>query len=417
MRKWILNQQVLRLGGICLTLVILTSAMILVTTRSGEASTYTTGLNTMDLATLYAIPSSDGTSLYIAAGRLGQLAVPVYANATVQGPTSYERSHTMSYDSVSGEYTHTFEGLFISRTTLEGTIRITTTTTSILGSSRYIRYYVPHTTPADLLFSDGRLRLLISANSAITDAYVLIMPTNMPPGDPPPGHQLIGQAYAIRASDGLAESVKPMLLRIYYDPAWLGSADPHMLSLMAWDAGARQWIDLGGTPFFDWFYLSQMVRRFTTYALMTTTTWRDTLDDISGLVERHNVHLAYGGKLELVSGTTSGWATSVPITPTEDFATWERVTYSATVLAGTTLTVSVLDGQTGEVLLSDVASRATLAAIDPTTHPSLRLQVTLATDTPDKTPSLEEWEVKWIPYTPHIPRTRVYMPMLMIRQE
>jgi hypothetical protein len=406
MSTWILRQRSARRSAVCLVLVALPLAtfMVLAVGKRNQAGAVS------GAPTIHAVPSGDGESLYIAAGRLGQLAIPVYAHVTVLGPTSYERSHTMTYDPAEGEYSHTFEGVFSAAMTVEGSIDITTTITPTLGSSSYVRYYVSGTSPVDLHSTDGQVNLHISAGGVPTDTYVIIMPTNAPPGDPPPGHRLIGQAYAIRASGALTESLQPMALQIGYETTWLAGADPHTMSLFAWDGGRQQWLDLGGTPLFEWYYLSQTVRRFTTYALMATTTWRDTFDDISGLSERRDVRLAYGGKLELASGASSGWAVSVPITPTGDFSAWDQLSYGAVITGGTALTVSVLDGRTGEELLLDAADGASLAVIDPVAHPSLRLQVTLSADTPGETPSLEEWAISWLPT---MARWRIYLPLLI----
>ena len=411
MSEWILRQRLTRWGIVCLVLVVLATFMVL--TGWGRAAALPVEPSVAPSASIYAIPGSDGASVYIGAGRLGQMTTPVYVYINYQvGPTLYERVHTMVYDAGSREYSHTFEGLFNVGMTVEGTINISTTVNPSLGSSHYVRHYVPGTYAVDLPSSDGWLNLHISAGGVPTDTYVIIMTTNVPPGNPPPGHRLTGQSCAIQASGALTESLKPMTLRMSYETAWLAGADPHTLSLFAWDTGGRRWIDLGGTAFFDWYNLEQTVRQFTTYALMTTTTWRDTFGDIYGLSERHDVRLAYGGKLELASGATSGWAVSVPITPTGSFVAWDQLTYSAVITSGTTLTVSVLDGRTGEELLPNVASGASLAAIDPLAHPSLRLRATLSADVPGKTPSLEEWIISWTPATA---RRKLYLPLITAR--
>lgn len=410
--KWICRKLV-RWGSIGLALAIPVWVVFLGLAGKSQANAVPANLTTAPAAAIHAVPGSDGESLYVAAGRLGQVAVPVYANVTVAG-TSHERSHTMDYDPGSGVYAYTFEGLFSSAdTTVQGTILISTTTTPNLGNSPYVRHKVAGASSEDLPSTDGLVNLHVNAGGVSTGTYyVLIMPTNIPPGDPLPGHCLVGQAYSIRASGALTESLQPMTLRMYYDPASLDDVDPHTLSLFAWDASGRQWLDLGGTPFLEHYYLSSPVRRFTTYALVATTTWRDAFDDISGLAERHDVRIAYGGILELASGATSGWAVSIPITPTQDFATWGQISYSATITGGTALTVSMLDGRTGEVLLPSVASGASLEAVDPAAHPSLRLRVTLSSDTPGQSPGLEEWRLSWLST-----QWRIYLPLVIKNTE
>jgi len=410
MHKRIYKQGLTRRITFWLRWMALLSLVILSLPGSGRVSAFPVEDTSASPATLYAIPFDDG-ALYVAAGRLGLLATPVYANVTVQGTTSYERSHTLAYDPDTGEYGHAFEGLFDSgaSTPVEGTINISTTNTPVLGSSPYIIYKVTDTPPAYLPSTDGWVNLHINPGGVPSDTHVLIMPTNIPPGDPPPGHRLIGQAYSIRASHALTESLQPMTLRLGYEVDWLAGADPHTLSLFAWDG--QHWLDLGGTPSFDQHYLSSPgVRRFTTYALMTSTSWRDTFDDISGLLELQGVRLAYGGQLELADGVTAGWATSIPITPTQDFAAWGQVFYDAVITSGTTVTVSVLDGRTGEELLSDVASGDPLNAIDPAAHPSLQLRAALSADAPGETPGLDEWTITWSLVTAS---WKMYLPLLI----
>lgn len=220
---------------------------------------------------LYGIPGSDGTSLYVAAGRLGELAVPVYANVTVIGPTSHERSHTMAYSIGRGEYATTFEGLFDAGMIAQGTITISSTTTAVLGASSYIRHYVSGAIPVDLPSTNGLVNLHINVSGLPTPTYVLIMPSDAPPGDAPPGRRLVDQAYAIQASGALTQSLRPMLLRMNYDPAWLAGADPATLSIFAWDEVGQRWINLGGYHNQEQYYLSQSVSRFTAYALMVAT--------------------------------------------------------------------------------------------------------------------------------------------------
>ncbi len=220
---------------------------------------------------LYAVPGSDGTSLYVAAGRLGDLPVPVYANITVIGPTSHERSHTLAYSADTGEYAHTFEGLFDAGVIAQGAIAISSTTTTVLGDSSYIRHFVPGASPVDLPSTDGLVNLHISASGVPTDTYVLIMPSDAPPGDPPAGRRLIDQAYAIQASGALTQSLRPMLLRMSYEPAWLAGADPSTLGLFAWDELGQRWMNLGGNHNQEQHYVSQSIRRFTAYALMVAT--------------------------------------------------------------------------------------------------------------------------------------------------
>ena len=412
MSKSLLKTRALRWGVAALTLVTLALAMFLALAWPGRATALPAEPTGAPSATIHAIPGSDGTSLYVAAGRLGQLTVDVYAH--VSG-TSYERSHTMAYSPTSGEYSHTFEGILNARQVDSGTITITSTTFPVMGTSPYIRHYVPGASFEVIHSKDEKVSLHINTGSLPTDTYVLIMSTNVPPGDPPSGHRLIGQPYSIRASGALTQSLTPMLLQMDYDPGWLGDVDPHTLSVFYWhedeNPALRQWQNLESEPFGDEPSHVISVQRFGTYALMTSTTWRDTFQDYSGVDEREGVRLAYGGRLALRDGPSEGFAVSVPITPPGQFAGWGQLRYTAEITTGTALTVDVLAAD-GTPLLADLADGASLAAIDAAAHPSLRLRATLSRTQMGVTPYLDDWAINWLPETPPPPGPRLYLPLL-----
>ncbi len=340
---------------------------------------------------VYAIPGSDGASLYVAAGGMGQLATDVYASVS---STSHERSHTLAYSPTTGEYAHTFEGMFTPGIWDGGNITISTTVTASLGSSAYVRYYVPGMDPVNLPSNDNQLNLYLNPGSLAPESYVVIMPTAALPGDPPPGHRLISQAYSLRASGAVTESLAPMLLTMRYAPALLGAADPHTLAIFFWDAGLGQWQDIESIPLSSEPAHTQSVNRFGIYALMTGATWRDPLLDYLGLAEWQNVRLAYGGRLALRSGYAEGDAVSVPITPPTPFAAWGQLRYSAEITAGAALTVDVLAAD-GTLLLADLPDGADLARLAPAAQPSLRLRARLRTQQSGVTPYLDGWAVSW----------------------
>lgn len=402
------RNRVTRLGIACLKLVIVEAAIFMAGSLIGWADAAPV-TPTGNRPAISAAPGSDGSSLTVLAGRLGNLAIPVYANVTVLGPTSYERSHAMGYNSGDDEYGHTFGGLFTAGTTLEGSISISTTVTGTLGISPYVRHYIPGTSPLALPSSDGWLSLHIGTDSLPSNTYLVIMSTGAPPGDPPPGHRLIGESYSVRASGWISESLKAMTLHMSYTPAQLAGADPHRLSIFAWGLSDKRWGELEGSQNFGQNYVTKNIKRFTTYALMVTPRWRDEFNDLTGLSERQGVSLAYGGKLELTNGAISGWATSTPIARDAGSA-WAQILYTAVVPANTALSVDVLDGSTGQVLLTNVADGARLDAIEPQAHPTLRLRVSVSTSLPGTSPSLDAWSLSWGPAED---QHKVYLPLLL----
>lgn len=367
------------------------------------------GSETARRAAIYAIPVEGGRDLTVAAGRLGELTMPVFAHI---GGTSEERSHTLSYSPSNGEYSYTFGGVMAAAQIESGFIQITTTVTPTLGYATFIRHYVPGSSAVDLPSQDGVVNLHISAHGVPTDTYLVIMSTQIPPGDPPAGHRLVGQPYSIRASGSFPQSLKPMVLRIGYEASWLNGVDPHSVGLFSWNPGQGAWLDLSGNPSSaaGQRTLSAAVQTYTTYALMSAPYWRDTFPDTNGLAERNGVRLAPGGKLELASGASSGWAISTPITPTGSFAGWRQLAYRGLVPANTSLAVSLLDGRTRAVLLSNLADGADLSVVDPHAHPSVRLRLDLSRAAAGSTPSLEEWTVSWRPAPAS---QKLYLPLLL----
>lgn len=366
-------------------------------------------------AALHAIPLDDA-SIFVAAGRLGGVSTPLQADLRI-GPTSYEPSHS-DYDPATDEYGYTFEGVASPYTSPAMTIAITTTEgttgTRTLGTSDFVRQYVAGDISEEFASPDTNLRLFVPTGALGTDAYLIIMNTFAPPGDPPPGHRLISPAYSIRASGAMTQSQTPLLLQINYEPEALGEADPHTLSMFLWneddDPARQRWQDVESEPFGDEPVHARSIRRLGTYALMTGTTWRDAFVDYSGLAEDENVRLEYGGRLALRSGSTQGWAVSMPISPTGGFVGWGRLRYAAELPAGTALTVDML-AEDGTLLLANVPDGASLADIDPVAHPILRLRATLNTAQAGVTPYLDSWAVQWTPATTL--SLRFYLPMII----
>jgi hypothetical protein len=271
------------------------------------------------------------------------------------------------------------------------------------------RFFVPTTGAAPLVSNDRNLEMTLSDNSLSADAYVLVMSGNASPGPVPLGHRLVGQPYSVKASGANVTSTKPMLLKLFYTDITLGQVDPHTLGILQWNPVSREWDDLDGT-LDDWIEhsVSTTTDRFTVYALMGTTRWRDGFNDLSGLSEQEHTDILLLSSELILDGTVlTGTAVSRSITPTVPIGEWGTVAYTMTEPAGTNLTVDVLD-VSNNVVLSDVADGTSLAALDPALYPSLKLRANLATDDLAVTPRLDEWSITWQPRT-----CKTYLPLIL----
>jgi hypothetical protein len=292
-----------------------------------------------------------------------------------------------------------------------GAIRITSTL-GLDTTVDFYRVYVPASTTRDIDSVDGNLRLtLVSTDTFPSEAYVMVVPSYAPPSPPPLGHRLVGSTYSVRASGAVLVADRPMSLRLYYSETTLGGADPHTLAIFAWDAYHEHWDNLEGTLFTTQQFVSVATRRFTTYALMATPTWRDEFYDLSGVDFAQLNDVTWGGKpenrtLALTSTATSGQAISNPITPTTGFATWGRLAFTRTIdPPTTTLAIDVLSLDGTEVLV-DVASGVNLAGLDPAQYPALKLRATLSSMVRGETPVLDAWLLTW-----QTDGHRVYLPV------
>jgi len=365
---------------------------------------------------LHALPYSDGTSILVRTERLAGISAPAYAQLRV-GATSYEPGHT-DCDPNADSCDYEFLDIPVLQPYLTGPVMtavITTTAgvtdTQVLGTSDFVRHYVRGDTAVEPTSLDNNVSLFLPAGTLNPDSYLIIMNTFAPPGDPPPGHRLVSQAYSLRPSGAQEQTGSAMILTMNYVADVLNGADPHTLSIFHWDSYEEQWQDLESDPFGNETRHTKSIQHFGTYALMLGTTWRDTFLDYNGLDERENVRLAYGGRLALRSGYNEGYAVSVPITPTDTFSGWGQVDFVAEVPQGAMLTVDVLaaDGQT--VLLADVADGTSLTSINPTDHPSLCLRATLNREASTTTPYLDQWSLSWTPEEPS--PVKLYLPIVV----
>jgi hypothetical protein len=381
---------------------------------AGDEAQTSVASNTTLAPFLDVVPHHDGTGLFIKARSTDELEGTVFANIGV-GPGHNKGSYTMPYSETHQAYVTTAPG-FSAGKLASGPINITTTLGLDSGAAEFSRPYIPSPPIAETIsiFVQDLELSLVNTDTLDTEAYIVAVRSYAPPGPPPWGHRLVGSAYSVRASGALTATNRPMILHLDYYPTTLAGADPHTLAIFAWDAYNKRWDNLGGTLFSTWQYVSVATRRFTTYALMATPTWRDEFDDLSGMDSAQFNHVTWGGTPEnrtliLSSTPDSGSAVSNPITPTTGFAAWGSLAFSRTIdPPTTTLTVDVL-GLDGSTVLTDVASGTNLADLaDPAQYPCLRLRVNMSSTAAEETPALNAWQLAW-----RVEEHQVYLPVVL----
>lgn len=354
---------------------------------------------------LHIVPSEDGAELYVTAGGVGQLGGEVAVNLGV-GQGCHKGSWTMVYSDTNQTYAAIVPGL---NPSVSAYAPLHITTTLGLGSDlvEFYRAPVPAATTLAIQSRDGHLELrLISTDTIPSDTYVVVVPSYAPPGPVPPGHQLVGNPYSVRAAGALITTTKQMGLSFYYGDLRPTDIDPHMLATFAWYSYYNRWQDLGGVPNPDFNYHSVATNYFTTYALMATPSWRDEFHELSGLKSLQNVTWRGGADhhLYLASAPGSGSALSQLITPPAEFAHWDTLTFAATAdLPTTTLTVDVLDGE-GAIVLAGVESGVDLSNLDAEHYPELVLRVNMTSTVGGETPILDAWRLSWQTHTVYLPQ-------------
>jgi hypothetical protein len=359
----------------------------------------------------YAVPGADGTSLFVSTGQTADVATNAEAAVNVGGAFKH---HGMTYNIEESAYEVLIGGVFTPGPfTAEGAIGLSADLsdgdTVQTPDVPFRRFFVPSTSADPVVSVDNNLEMTLSDNSLSAPAYVLVMSGNASPGPVPLGHQLVGQPYSVRASGATITSMKPMLLKLFYTDITLGEVDPHTLGILQWNPVSREWNDLDGT-LDDWIEnsVSTTTDRFTVYALMGTTRWRDGFNDPSGLSEREHTDILLLTSELILDGTTlTGTAVSRSITPTVSIGEWGTVSYTKTEPTGTSLTIDILE-VSNNVVISDVADGTSLAMLDPNLYPSLKLRANLATDDLTETPRLDEWSITWQPRT-----CKTYLPLIL----
>ncbi len=363
---------------------------------------------------LHIVPSQDGSEIYIKASGGGELGGTLFANVGI-GPGHDQGSYTMTFSDTNQTYIATAPG-FTPGMDDYAPLSITTTLGLDTGSVEFNRDHIQASTPRTITSRDGNMELeLVNTDTITFDTYVAVVPSYGLPGPLPSGHRLVGSIYSVRAAGALPETDRPMSLRLYYNDTTLAGVDPHTLAIFAWDAYHKRWDNLEGTLHTTpQQYLSVATSRFTTYALVATTTWRDEFFDLSGLDFTQFDNVTWGGTpgnraLILASTPGSGSAVSEIITATTPFSNWRRLYFNHSAdPPTTTLTVDILSSNGSEVL-TGVASGTDLAdLVDPAQYPSLRLRVNMTSTAAGETPALERWELSW-----WAERHKIYLPIVL----
>jgi hypothetical protein len=203
-----------------------------------------------------------------------------------------------------------------------------------------------------------------------------------------------------------------MNLEFQYEPDTLAGADPRTLAIFAWDATNKHWDNLGGTLVLSQEFLAVNTSSFTAYVLMATPTWRDEFDDLEGLASSQNVE--QGGPPEdqgliLLTTPGSGQAISGPITPPSPFGSWGQLIFTGSASPpATQITVDVLT-LAGTKVITNVSSDASLAHLNPSQYPALRLQANLTSTVAGQTPVLTKWQLSWQMET----ESKIYLPVVL----
>ncbi|MEZ4867532.1 MAG: hypothetical protein R3C14_39765 [Caldilineaceae bacterium] len=344
------------------------------------------------------IPSLDGAELLVRLVGEGQIGDTTFAEVLVGGT-----GHMLSWtDTLSDNVVTAVVPGVTPGVSIAGDVEITTTANPLIQRVTFYRAYVPIPNDQTIRLPEHDLEIdLVSTDTLTTATYILIMPSFGPPGALPADHCLLSATYNVRAAGGLPTANRPMNLRLYYDANSLGDLSLHNLSILAWNESIQRWEDLGGQLGINGSYLALATPTFTTYALMGAPHWRDEFDDVDGLLYPDEVeNITIGGPpqnrtLTLAALTTTGFAISRPITPTVANAQWAMLTYSATANPPTTtLTIDLLSAD-GTLLRTGLSDGASLAEIDATYFPALKLRVNMTTTVTGETPSLSMWQLAW----------------------
>lgn len=366
--------------------------------------------NPVEPAFINAVPSSDGTEVAVFASGIGQSNTPIILTVGPPGGTGggHRRSGAMTLSGTT--YIANAIG-FAPGTDVEDTMNITTTVDNQVmgtGDINFERAFVQTSQPEMIPIDDGLFSVeMPNTGTFPSDAYVMVMSTNMPPGPLPIGYRFASNSYNVAASGSLSESEKIMTFKLRFEEPLPENSDPHTLALLRWDQLNKKWDVLGGDLFDVDNEMVLITQRFGIHTLATTPTWRDSFKEFSltGVSERENTSWGPGGTIILSAGAASGTVTSIPIVPSASIERWGNLQFEATNSLSTSLTIDILDTN-DTLLLANVSDGGDLSTLPVTT--SLKLRATLMTTTPGETPQLEAWSIGWL-----VQASNVYLPLVV----
>lgn len=377
--------------------------------------------NPVATAFISAVPGSDGKEIFISMTGVEVTGSPVFLNIDPgSGPSGHQDSRAMLLsDTIYIATAIGFApGLDIGNDN-DDTMEITTTVGSQVmstGKIKFQRAFVETSTPETIIVDDSNFIVdMPNLNTLpISEAYVLVMSTNAPPGSLPPGYNFASSTYNVSPSGALTESDKFMTLKLAYQEPLPNNSDPHTLAVIGWDRTNTVWKILGGDLFDDdnQNHLTYVTKRFAIYGLATTSNWRDSFKEpgLTGVSALSNTQWGLDEAIILSSGATSGSVTSIPITPTPGTMNWSTLHFSATIPLNTGLRVDLLD-LNGNVVLANLKYGADLRSLSIGSYPSLKLGATLTSTTAGLTPELREWSLSWTPDDPA--ERKVYLPLVI----
>lgn len=377
---------------------------------AGESGADGPGVNTTEDASSLAlplaiVPSSDGHTVRIEATHED---IPgTILTAEQVGPGHVKHSYTLTYSPTVESYVATAIG-FSPESNESATIMIDSDAERIADVELY-RAHVPLLKEGEsyTIHYDGTFALQIERNTLPSESYVVIVPSPAPPGPPPAGHAIIGSTYSVRASGEIIQVPIGMTLH-FTPPAGLLNDNPiETLGVFIWHPSQRKWQPLdAGILSREPLHIGAGTNLFTTFALMSTTTWHDPLIDYQGLEQRENVSLQFDNgviTLKLTPASTMGSVTSIPIPLPAIAARWDSVeVVGSDDPPTTTLRIDLLDIDGAEVM-ADIARRASLTEIDPALYPVLRLRASFHTTMPEASPTLDSWQLSWLSRQYYLP--------------
>lgn len=361
------------------------------------------GINTEYTPFLHIVPSADGNEVRISLDHNGPLEGTVFANLI--GPTGHKSGWTLPYSTTAQSHVRIIP--FASSNAV-GRVNITTTKGLNSADIRFKRAFVQPQQGALVTSVDNSLRLELQNAGTLATATYMVVTTNIGQPGPlnPTDLTLLGPSYSIRRAGQREDTDKPMTLNLSYAALDLRGADWRTLDIYRWDGADKRWLPLGAEHLPSQQAFSVRTNLFGTYVLASRPRWLATFADPTlSVLDGDKSQVKRAGTpdhfvLTLNNNRNTGRAISVPITPSFGLESWGTLVFTATTAPPTaTLTVDILDVDR-HLIRADVASGQSLADLDPTVYPALRLRVNMTATAPGALPTLAAWQLTWQPPRP-----------------